>query len=141
MSPNILTPSSTPYSATITITPNGGTVVTVPVTLTVQAAATVTATATPLSFTFQAGGADPSPQTVSVSGGGQSLGFTAQVTAGSNWLSVSPTSGTTPTTGTATLTVTATPLEGPWARARTLGTILVSGTGTGYRLDQHQRDA
>jgi uncharacterized protein (TIGR03437 family) len=131
VTPVTLAPSSTPYSTTITITPNGGTVVTVPVTLTVQAAATVTATATPLSFTFQAGGADPSPQTVSVSGGGQSLGFTAQVTAGGNWLSVSPASGTTPTTGTATLTVTATPLEANLGVGTYLGTLLVSGTGTG----------
>jgi uncharacterized protein (TIGR03437 family) len=97
----------------------------------VQAAATVTATATPLSFTFQAGGTDPSPQTVSVSGGGQSLGFTAQVTAGGNWLSVLPASGTTPTTGTATLTVTATPLEANLGVGTYLGTLLVSGTGTG----------
>jgi uncharacterized protein (TIGR03437 family) len=126
-----LTPSSIPYTATITITPNGGTVVTIPVTLLVQAAATVTAPTTPLSFTYQAGGADPSPQTVSVSGGGQSLGFTAQVTAGSNWLSVSPASGTTPATGTATLTVTATPLEANLGVGSYIGTLLVSGTGTG----------
>jgi uncharacterized protein (TIGR03437 family) len=130
----IVNPSSLaagPYTATITITPNGGTVVTVPVTLTVQPAATVTATATPLSFTYQAGGTDPSPQTVSVSGGGQNLGFTAQVTAGSNWLSVSPTSGTTPTTGTAGLTVTATPLEANLGVGSYLGTLLVSGTAAG----------
>jgi uncharacterized protein (TIGR03437 family) len=131
VTPVTLAPSSTPYSANITITPNGGTVVTVPVTLLVQAAATVTATATPLSFTFQAGGTDPSPQTVSVSGSGQSLGFTAQVTAGGNWLSISPASGTTPTTGTATLTVTATPLEANLGVGTYLGTLLVSGTGTG----------
>jgi len=131
VTPITLVASSTPYSATITITPNGGTVVTIPVTLTVQAAATVTATATPLTFTFQAGGTDPTPQTVSVSGGGQSLGFTAQVTAGSNWLSVSPLSGTTPTTGTATLTVTATPLEASLGVGTYYATLLVSGTDTG----------
>jgi uncharacterized protein (TIGR03437 family) len=131
VTPITLTPSSIPYRATITITPNGGTVVTIPVTLLVQPAATVTATASPLSFTFQAGGTDPSPQTVSVSGGGQSLGFTAQVTAGSNWLSVSPASGTTPTTGTAALTVTATPLEANLGVGTYLATLLVSGTGTG----------
>lgn len=50
-------------------------------------------TVTPSSLdlgTYQMGGANPSPGTVNVSGGGQSLGFTAQVTSGSNWLSVSP---------------------------------------------------
>ena len=118
-----------PYNATITITPTGGTVVAVPVTLTVQAAPTVTVTSTTtLSFSYQAGGTNPTPATVNVSGGGQSLGFTAQVTAGSNWLSVSPTSGTTPTTGTAALTVTATP--GTLGAGSYNGTILVSGTGT-----------
>jgi uncharacterized protein (TIGR03437 family) len=128
VTPVSLTASTTPYNATITITPNGGTVVTVPVTLTVQAAAAVTATPTMLSFAYQAGNANPTPATVSVSGGGQSLGFTAAVTNGSNWLSVSPTSGTTPTTGTSPLTVTATP--GNLGAGSYNGTILVSGTGT-----------
>ena len=59
---------------------------------------------------------------------GQSLGFSAPVTSGSDWLSVSPTSGTTPTTGTATLTVTVTP--GTLGAGSYTGTILVSGTGT-----------
>jgi uncharacterized protein (TIGR03437 family) len=113
-------------SATITITPNGGTVVTVPVSLTVQTAPTVTATSTPLSFTYQVGGSNPATQTVAVSGGGQSLGYTAAVTLGSAWLSVSPTSGTTPTTGTASVTVTVTP--GNMAAGSYTGTILVSGT-------------
>ncbi len=116
------------YNATITITPNGGTVVTVPVTLTVQAAPTVTATPATLSFAYQAGGTSPTPGTVNVSGGGLSLAFSAQVTSGSNWLSVSPTSGTTPTTGTAALTVTANP--GTLGAGSYTGTILVSGTGS-----------
>jgi len=60
--------------------------------------------------------------------GGASLGFTVQVTSGSNWLSVSPTSGTTPTTGTAAVTVTATP--GTLGAGTYNGTVLVSGTGT-----------
>ena len=82
-------------------------------------------TVTPSSLdlgTYQVGGANPSPGTVNVSGGGQILGFTAQVTSGGNWLSVSPTSGTTPTT------VTATP--GNLGAGSYSGTILVSGTGT-----------
>jgi hypothetical protein len=77
--------------------------------------------------TYQVGGANPSPGTVNVSGGGQVLSFTAQVTSGGNWLSVSPTSGTTPTTGTAALTVTATP--GSLGAGSYSGTVLVSGTG------------
>jgi uncharacterized protein (TIGR03437 family) len=116
-----------PYTATITITPTGGTVVSVTVSLTVQAAPTVTATPTTLTFTYQVGGANPSTQTVNVSGGGQSLGFTAQATTGSNWLSVSPTSGTTATTGTTPVTVTVNPAN---LSANTYtGTIVVSATG------------
>jgi uncharacterized protein (TIGR03437 family) len=89
----------------------------------------ITVTPPSLDFgTYQAGGANPSPGTVNVFGGGQVLTFAAQVTSGSNWVSVSPTSGTTPTTGTAALTVTATPGNlGPGSYS---GTILVSGTGT-----------
>jgi uncharacterized protein (TIGR03437 family) len=130
VNPNVsnLAPGTT-YNAAITITPNGGTVVTVPVSLTVQAAPTVTVTsATTLSFSYQVGNANPTPGTVTISGGGASLGFSATVTSGSDWLSVSPTSGTTPTTGTATLTVTVTP--GNLTAAQYIGTILISGTGT-----------
>jgi uncharacterized protein (TIGR03437 family) len=116
------------YNATITITPNGGTAVTIPVSLTVQAAPTISVTsATIVSFSYQSGNANPTPATVTVSGGGQSLGFTAQVTSGSNWLSVSPASGTTPTTGTATVTATATP--GTLGAGTYNGTILISGSG------------
>jgi uncharacterized protein (TIGR03437 family) len=130
VSPNVSNlAAGTTYNATITITPNGGTVVTVPVSLTVQAVPTVTVTsATTLSFSYQAGNANPTPGTVNISGGGASLGFSATVTSGSDWLSVSPTSGTTPTTGTATLTVTVTP--GNLTAAQYIGTILISGAGT-----------
>jgi uncharacterized protein (TIGR03437 family) len=130
VTPITLTPSSTPYSASITITPTGGTVVTVPVSFTVNAAPTVTATSTPLAFTYQVGGASPPTQTISVSGGGQALGYTATVTSGSNWLSVSPTSGTTTTTGTTALVVTATPGNLAASATPYAGTIVVAGTGT-----------
>jgi len=128
VTPISLTASSTPYTATINIAPTGGTAVSVPVSLTVQAAPTVTATPTTLSFAYQAGSGNPASQTVSVSGGGASLGFTAAVTSGNNWLSVSPTSGTTPTTGSAALAVTATP--GTLGAGSYTGTILVSATGS-----------
>jgi uncharacterized protein (TIGR03437 family) len=118
-----------PYNGTITITPNGGTVVSVQVSMTVTAAPTITVTsATTLSFSYQAGGTSPTPATLTVSGGGVALSFTAAVTSGSNWLSVSPTSGTTPTTGTAAVTVTATP--GTLGAGTYNGAILVSGAGT-----------
>jgi uncharacterized protein (TIGR03437 family) len=91
-------------------------------------AGNITVTPSSLDFgTYQMHGANPSPETVNVSGGAQILGFAAQVKSGSNWLSVSLTSGTTPTTGSAALTVTATP--GGLVAGSYSGTILVSGTG------------
>jgi uncharacterized protein (TIGR03437 family) len=117
------------YNAAITITPTGGTVVSIPVSLTVTAAPTITVTSsTTISFSYQAGNANPTPATITVSGGGTALGFAATVTSGSNWLSVSPTSGTTPTTGTAAITVTATP--GTLGAGTYNGAILVTGTGS-----------
>ena len=124
---NASTLAAGPYAGTITITPNGGTVVTVQVSLTAQAAPTVTVSTTTLSFAYQAGNANPTPATLSISGGGQSLPFTVQVTSGSGWLSVSPTSGMTPTTGTFAVTVTATP--GTMGAGTYNGTILVAGSG------------
>jgi len=53
-----------------------------------------------LAFSFTAGGAPPPGQQLSVSSTGGAVGFTASTTtsSGSNWLSVSPSSGTTPAT-------------------------------------------
>jgi uncharacterized protein (TIGR03437 family) len=125
VNPSNLSPG--PYSATITVAPNGGTVVSVPVSLTVTPAPTVTATPTTLAFSWQVGSANPTPSSVTV-GGGANLTLSAVVTGGGNWLSVSPTSGTTGTAGTVAVTVTATP--GTLGAGSYTGTILVSGTGT-----------
>ena len=117
------------YFGTITVTANSAEAspLMIPVALTVATAPTITVAPTSLQFSWQAGSGNPSPAMVNVSGGGQSLGFAAQITGGSNWLSVSPTNGTTPTTGSATLTVTATP--GNLGPGSYNGTILVSATG------------
>ncbi len=56
-----------------------------------------------LTFGGQVGGTNPASQTISVASTGGSLSFTAAATSTGNWLSVSPTSGTT----NATLTVSA----------------------------------
>ncbi|PWT98365.1 MAG: hypothetical protein C5B51_29430 [Terriglobia bacterium] len=106
------------YSATITITPSGGAVLTIPVTLTVQPAAVISATPTSLTFTYRVGGALPSAQTVQTSGGT----FAAQASPDAPWLSVSPASGG----AGGSITVTANPAGlNPGAYT---GTITVSGT-------------
>ncbi|HXK05818.1 MAG TPA: hypothetical protein VMS37_25680 [Verrucomicrobiae bacterium] len=117
------------YSGTITIVPSGGASVSVPVSLTITAPPTVTATPTSLSFTYRLGDPAPAVQSINVSGGGAALAFTATAatTSGGNWLSVSPTSGTTPTSGTAQVTVTVNTTNlnaGNFA-----GTVTIAGSG------------
>jgi uncharacterized protein (TIGR03437 family) len=95
-----------------------------------------------LSFAFAAGGTAPASQSISVSSTGAALSFTAAASESSgNWLSVSPTSGTTPATlavsvnsaglgvGTYPGTITVTP-TGSGASALTAAvTLTVTGAG------------
>ena len=88
--------ASPSYQGFITVTPTGGSAIRIQVNLSVTAATAVSAPATPLTFTYIAGAADPPAQTVQVTGTGQNLTFSATVTSGSDWLSVSPATGTAP---------------------------------------------
>ncbi|HEV3333036.1 MAG TPA: hypothetical protein VG096_18740 [Bryobacteraceae bacterium] len=81
------------YMGQVTITPTGGTPVIVNVTFTVQGLPVISASQTSFTFTYLTGAAVPASQTVQISGGS----FTAAVTTGSDWLLVSPGSGTTTT--------------------------------------------
>src|SRR5207248_8460285 len=95
------------------------------VSLQVTAATVVSASPTTLSFSFTAGSSNPAAQSISVTGSTTGLPFTAAVTSGSDWLSVTPTSGQT----NATLSVSVNP--GALAANQTYnGTIVVSGSGT-----------
>ncbi len=90
------------YTGTVTITSTGvaDSPITVPVTLQVTSG-TLTLSATSLNYTFTAGGAAPAAQTVQVTSNGAALNFTAAAnsgSAGTNWLSVTPTTGSTPGT-------------------------------------------
>jgi uncharacterized protein (TIGR03437 family) len=112
----------------ITITPTGGSVVSVPVTFIISTPPTISATSTPLSFTFQAGGSTPSPQTISVTGSTSGLTFSASSTMlngnSGNWLSV------TPTTGTAPSTVTVSVSPGSLTAGTYNGNVTIAGTGS-----------
>jgi len=112
------------YNGSITLTPNGGSQVTLSVTLTVQQN-TVSATPTSLTFSYTARSTAPSSQQINVSGGGASLNYTASVntTTGGNWLSVTPTSGTT--SANPTLTVSVNP--GSLGAGTYTGTVTVAG--------------
>lgn len=116
------------YVGFVQITPNGGATVRVQVNLAIAAATGVSATPTSLTFAYSAGGALPSTQSITVTGQGNNLPYSATVSSGSDWLSVNPTSGTVGTAGT-TLTVSVNP-QTLQANKSYTGTIVVAGTGT-----------
>jgi hypothetical protein len=88
------------YTATIVLTPAGGTVVSVPVTLTISANTTsISLSRTNLSFVYQANASNTTPpaQPVAVTvSGAANAAFRAQELGGNGWLVVSPLSGTAP---------------------------------------------
>ena len=104
---NVITVSAVPgllsagtYTGQVLITSSGvpNSPITIPVTLQVTSGSLTLSTNT-ASFTYTVGGTQPSPVSVSVTGTGGVLNFTAAASSGSagtNWLSVTPTSGTTP---------------------------------------------
>ncbi len=112
------------YTGTVTVSPSGGTAVSVPITLVVQGLPTVSASPSTLTLTYQAGSTNTPTATIQVSGSAANLSFTANASS-AGWLQVSPSSGSTGTTGT-TLQVTTTP-SGLAAGSYT-GTIVVAGT-------------
>src|SRR6185369_296484 len=76
-----------------------------------------------MSFEYIAGNANPAAQQISVTGTGSNLGFTANVTSGAEWLSVSAASGTAP----ASVDVRVNP--GSLSPGTYTGTIVVAGSG------------
>jgi len=93
--------SAQTYTGTVTITATGAgalnSPVIIPVTLQVTSG-TLSLSTNTLGFTFIPGGSAPVAQTVQVNGNGGALSFNATpaTVSGGNWLSVTPTSGTTP---------------------------------------------
>jgi uncharacterized protein (TIGR03437 family) len=114
------------YNGTITITPVGGTAVSVPVTLTITGAPAISVSTSPLSFSYQAGGSTPPTQTVAVTvSGASSASYAASASSSTGWLVVSPASGTAP--GNLTISLSQTALSAMSAGTYT-GTITVAGT-------------
>ena len=128
----------TPAALPITVSPGGLAAGTYTGTVTIGSssifvALTVTApslSATPatLNFTYTVGGTPPSSQTVNVSGNGAASAFTATSGATGNWLTVTPTFGTTTSTGTVPLTVSVTNLDSLQGNQTYSGVIVVAGT-------------
>lgn len=87
------------YSGSVTLTSSAGNV-TVPVTLTIGASSPFVAAPAQLSFTATPGGSNPAGQTIQLSAAGASAAqqFTVTVAtqSGGNWLTVTPSAGTTP---------------------------------------------
>jgi trimeric autotransporter adhesin len=120
--PGILSPGI--YTGTVTITSTGvaDSPITVPVALQVTSG-TLTLSSNSLNFTYTVGGSTPAAQTVQVTSNSTPLSFTAAANsgiAGTNWLSVTPTSGTTP--GSLSISVSPTNL----AAGTYTGTVVVT---------------
>ncbi len=97
------------YNCTLTLTPTGGTAVTVPLTLTVVGTPTISVATTALTFAYSAGSAAPAAQTIQVTATGSSASNFAATATSSGWLSVTPTSGTASSGTPATLSVSVNP--------------------------------
>jgi uncharacterized protein (TIGR03437 family) len=102
------------YNGTVTITATTSGVadspVTIPVTLQVTSGTLSLSTST-IGFTYFPGGTVPAPQTVQVTSSGSALNFSVVANSGNasaNWLTVTPTNGTTP--GTLTISANGTGL-------------------------------
>jgi len=141
-----VSPTSATSPATLTVTANGSglspgiyngqialsspgasNAVVVNVTLTVSNTPTITINPASLApVFFQIGGANPAPQTIAVAlagGGAVAFNASATVSSGTNWLSVSPTAGTTP----ANVTVSINPSGLPAGSYQGTVTITVAG--------------
>lgn len=95
------------YSGSVTITSTGvaNSPVTIPVTLQITSGS-ISLSQNSANLVYTVGGSNPTPVTVNVTATGGPLNFTAAAnsgTSGANWLSVTPTTGTTP----GTLTISA----------------------------------
>ena len=116
------------YSGNITVTPSGGTAVNVPVSLSVVSQPSISVSPASLVFGFQYGsGGTVYPGTLTVTATGGTANFTAAATSTGNWLSVTPTSGST--SSTAGLTVQVNPAGLPVSSTAYTGTITINGTG------------
>ncbi len=101
----------------------------VPVTLVLSSVPSLIGSPQSLTFTYPLGGPTPAVQTLSVSGpnsaGNYNFNVTAATSTGGNWLSTSPTSGTTPSS----VNVSVNPSG--LAAGSYSGTLTLTATGTG----------
>ena len=103
VSPTGLAPGT--YNGSVSVTPTGGSALSVPVAFTVTGATALSANPNALNFTYAQGGSPPGSQLVQVSvAGGGSAAFTA--TSNAAWLTVSPPSGAIPVILTVSASVT-----------------------------------
>lgn len=114
------------HTGTITITPTGGSAVVVQVTLSVVSQPTILVSPASLSFNFQAGsGETVTPGQLKVSATGGPASFQASASSTGNWLSVTPTSGSTSTS--TNLTVQVNPAGLAASATAYTGTIAITG--------------
>lgn len=114
------------YSGTITISPTGGSAVSVTVNLTVVTEPTFSVSTSSLTFGYQAGSGNAvSPGQLTVTASGGTAAFTVSASSNGNWLSVTPASGSTSTSTTLSVQVTPTSLTA--SSTPYTGTITITG--------------
>ncbi len=91
------------YAGAMSITPAGGSPLSIPVNLVITAPVALLPSPSTLNFTYSQGGSGPPAQSVQIpSPAGGSVAFTAA--SGASWVTASPLSGSTPATLTVTVT-------------------------------------
>ena len=121
------------YNGTVTITAAGATAVSIPVQLTVLAG-TISAAPASLTFGQVVNGPAPATQTVTVSGTPGAIGVTVATSVDSNsgsvnWLSATPTTGTTPATITISANAGSMPV-GPYSGKVTITAVFPGASGS-----------
>lgn len=122
-----LTPGT--YDSAITILPSGATPLSIPVRLVVTSAATLNLSQNTLNIAHIQGTTAPAGVTVGLTSSGTPIAFTAAATSTGNWLSVSPTSGTTTAAGGAATNLTITANPAGLAPGTYTGTVAVTPAG------------
>ncbi len=129
VNPITLTPGQN-YEGAVTVSVSGVTTLTIPVRFSYQNSGGLTLAPASLTFTAQTGGTAPAAQNIALTSTGVALPFTAAAatTSGGNWLSVSPTSGTSTATGGAATNLAVSVNATGLAAGTYQGTITVTST-------------
>jgi len=118
------------YDAVVTIAPTGASALRIPVSLTIGTQAALTLSQTAFNVNYALGATAPADVTVGLTSSGVPITFTAAATSTGNWLSVTPTSGTTGAAGTPATNLTLKIAPAGLTAGTYTGTVAVTGTNS-----------